>query len=121
MQSNALSERSLASGPFAYPALDSLASVTELGTVRPTRDMTYTASSAFTWWEARRLRYNVGLVVAGLLAFIAYAVLGSMLLSDDPDFEVTIFATFFQGIAYLFMIAPVNGSHRAWTTGFASN
>ena len=70
--------------------------------------MTGTASFLVAWWEARRLRYNVGLAVAGFLAFIAYAVLGSLLLSDDPNFEITIFTTFFQGIAYLFMIGVAN-------------
>ncbi len=67
-----------------------------------------TAASPFAWWEARRLRYNVGLVVAGFLAFVAYSVLGSWLLSDDPDFEITIFTIAFQGIAYLFMMVVAN-------------
>jgi hypothetical protein len=70
--------------------------------------MTDTAASPFAWWEARRLRYNVGLVVAGFVAFVAYAVIGSIFFSDDPDFEITIFTTFFQGIAYLFMIGVAN-------------
>jgi len=27
------------------------------------------ADSPFVWWNARRLRYNIGLVVAGVVAF----------------------------------------------------
>lgn len=70
--------------------------------------MTHVASSPFAWWEARRLRYNVGLVVVGFLAFVTYAILGSLLLFDDPDFEITIFTVLFQGIAYLLMIGVAN-------------
>ena len=66
------------------------------------------ATSPFTWWSARRLRYNVGLVVAGILAFIAYVAVGSTMLPPDTDFEVTIFTTLFQGIGYLFMMGLAN-------------
>jgi MFS family permease len=48
------------------------------------------------------------LVVAGFLAFVAYAVLGSWLLFDDPDFEITIFTVGFQASAYLFMMVFAN-------------
>ncbi len=70
--------------------------------------MTDTAQSPFAWWSARRLRYNVGLVVAGILAFIAYLAVGFTLLPPDADFEVTIFTTLFQGVGYLFMIGIAN-------------
>lgn len=66
------------------------------------------------WWEARRLRYNIGLVVAGILAFIAYvAVLstfGDIILSSDnsENDAFTIFTLLFQGIGYLFMIIVAN-------------
>jgi len=60
------------------------------------------------WWAARRLQYNFGLVVAGILAFIAYVVVGSTLLPPDALFEITIFTTLFQGIGYLFMIGCAN-------------
>lgn len=66
------------------------------------------AASPFTWWGARRLRYNVGLAVAGVLAFIAYSVVGSTMLPIEDDFEVTIFALFFQGFGYLLMMAVAN-------------
>jgi hypothetical protein len=67
-----------------------------------------TAPSSFVWWNARRLRYNVALVIAGILAFIAYLAVGSTMLPPDADFEVTIFTTLFQGIGYLFMIGVAN-------------
>jgi hypothetical protein len=43
-----------------------------------------------------------------ILAFIAYAAVGSTLLSSDVDFEVTPFTIFFQGIGYLLMIGVAN-------------
>jgi hypothetical protein len=48
------------------------------------------------------------LALAGVVAFIAYAVLGSVLLSDDPEFEITIFTILFQGVAYLLMMGVSN-------------
>ena len=63
---------------------------------------------ASDWWGARRFRYNCGLVVAGILAFVAYVIVGSTLLPADALFEVTIFTTLFQGIGYLFMMAFAN-------------
>lgn len=70
--------------------------------------MTDNATCPFAWWRARRLRYNVGLVVAGILAFVAYVTVGSTILPPDADFEVTIFTTLFQGVGYLFMIGVAN-------------
>lgn len=67
-----------------------------------------TTISPSAWWKARRLQYNVGLVVAGFLAFIIYVVVGSTMLPPDADFEITIFTTLFQGVGYLFMMAIAN-------------
>jgi hypothetical protein len=58
------------------------------------------------WWESRRPRYNIGLLISGALAFTLYATLGSAW--GDSDFEITIFTTIFQGVAYLFMIGIAN-------------
>ncbi len=48
--------------------------------------------STYQWWAARRGRYNQGLIVAGVLAFLAYGTIlelfGSRL---EPDTEITIF------------------------------
>lgn len=78
-------------------------------TVQPIREMTDAAISPSAWWSARRFRYNVALVVAGVLAFIAYVTVGSTMLPPDADFEVTIFTTLFQGVGYLFMMGLANG------------
>ncbi len=70
--------------------------------------MTDSDTSPFAWWSSRRLRYNIALVVAGILAFIAYVTVGSMMLPSEADFEVTIFNALVQGIGYLFMIGLAN-------------
>ena len=70
--------------------------------------MADTAISPSAWWAARRLRYNLGLVFAGILAFTAYVIVGSTLVPKDADFEITIFTTLFQGIGYLVMIGVAN-------------
>ncbi|GEP43472.1 hypothetical protein [Brevifollis gellanilyticus] len=67
-----------------------------------------TTASARAWWEARRWRYNKGLVIAGLLAFVGYSIVGSVFLADDVEFEITVFTTIFQGIGYLFMMVVAN-------------
>jgi hypothetical protein len=68
------------------------------------------AWAAENWWAARRLRYNIGLIVAGLLAFLCYgAVVDWCINIKAPgEFEITIFTTFFQGVGYLFMMAVAN-------------
>ncbi len=65
-------------------------------------------ASALGWWEARRWRYNKGLVIAGLLAFVGYAVVGFTFLTDDQEFEITGLTTLVQGIGYLFMMGVAN-------------
>ena len=54
------------------------------------------------------MRYNKALLMAGILAFIAYVAVGTTLLPREADFEVTIFSTLFQGIGYLFMVGLAN-------------
>jgi hypothetical protein len=62
--------------------------------------------SSKEWWASHRITYNKGLIIAGILAFFAYAVVGSVLSIDD--FEITIFTIFFQGMGYLIMMAIAN-------------
>jgi hypothetical protein len=62
------------------------------------------------WWSGRRDRYNIALLVAGLLAFICYAaaVERCIDLHAPGDWEITIFTTVFQGFAYLIMVGLAN-------------
>jgi hypothetical protein len=67
--------------------------------------------SSLSWWGARRLRYNIGLAVAGVLAFICYATVCWTLLPrvlGPSEIEVTLFTTLFQGIGYLLMMGVAN-------------
>lgn len=63
-----------------------------------------------TWWARRRLRYNVGLLIAGLVGFVFYAIAIDRCidLRAPGDWEITIFTTVFQGFAYLIMIGAAN-------------
>ena len=76
-----------------------------VGPILPERD---TTTSPFVWWETHRLRYSIGLVVAGVLAFIAYVVVGSTLLPIEAEFEVSLFTTVFQAVGYFVMIGIAN-------------
>lgn len=49
-----------------------------------------------------------GLVVAGVLAFVAYAAIGEMCLDRLNGFEVTLFTILLQGLAYLAAMAVAN-------------
>jgi hypothetical protein len=67
--------------------------------------------AAKEWWGSRRLRYNIGLVVAGILAFICYVIVvfWGISLGAIPDAgAITLLTTVFQGIGYLFMMAVAN-------------
>jgi hypothetical protein len=70
--------------------------------------MTDATTSSFAWWRARRLRYNVALVIAGILAFVAYVAVCVTLLPKNAEVEITIATILFQGIGYLFMIGVAN-------------
>jgi hypothetical protein len=61
------------------------------------------------------LRYNIALVVAGLLAFVCYVAVVDRGISNGamPDAEITIFTTAFQGVGYLLMIALANVCYLA--------
>ena len=63
---------------------------------------------AHRWWEARRLRYNIALVMAGILAFLAYLIVLFIFSDRIPDAEITLFTILFQGIGYLFFMLVAN-------------
>lgn len=73
------------------------------------------SQNARSWWEQRRLRYNIGLVVAGLLAFVCYVGVVDRGISTGamPDAEITLFTTAFQAVGYLFMMAVANVCYLA--------
>ncbi len=65
--------------------------------------------NAKDWWAKRRLKYNIGLVIAGFTAFVSYAILGELLIAPyDNGFEITLFTTIFQGFGYLIMMLFAN-------------
>lgn len=73
--------------------------------IKPTTNLDASAK----WWADRRLKYNKGLIAAGVSAFLLYAILGSMLIAPHVnDFEITLFTIFFQGIGYLIMMGIAN-------------
>ena len=68
-------------------------------------------SSPFEWWKARRPRYNIGLVIAGILAFVLYVIVCVTLLPrviDPAQIDVNGLTTLVQGISYLFMMGVAN-------------
>jgi hypothetical protein len=67
-----------------------------------------TNESAAQWWGARRLRYNLALVLAGISAFIAYVVLAWSFEERLNQVEVTAFTVVFQAVGYLMAMAVAN-------------
>ena len=70
------------------------------------------AGDSWRWWEGRRLRYNIGLVVAGWTAWgLAAAAIWTLIPlipfeTDNP--EVTLFTVLIQGVLYLLFMAAAN-------------
>jgi hypothetical protein len=66
--------------------------------------------AAMDWWEQRRLKYNLGLVISGLLAFASYVGVVDRCISSGamPDAEITLFTTAFQAVGYLLMMGLAN-------------
>ena len=61
------------------------------------------------WWESRRWKYNLGLIAAGILAFILYALFGiTLIMPYDQEFEITLFTIIFQGFGYLVLMGIAN-------------
>jgi hypothetical protein len=60
------------------------------------------------WWLHNRYKYNKGLVIAGVIAFLLYCILGPIFIAPHEEFEVTIFEMAFQGMAYLMMMVIAN-------------
>ena len=67
-----------------------------------------TTLNASEWWKGKRLRYNIGLIVSGIVAFILYAIVVFTNTDIIPDADITIFTTLFQGIGYLLAMLLAN-------------
>ena len=63
---------------------------------------------ARTWWLRKRVKYNLGLLVAGFIAFLLYNILGPIIIAPHEEFEETIFEMTFQGGVYFFMMGLAN-------------
>ena len=65
-------------------------------------------SAAKQWWWRNRLKYNIGLIIAGFIAFMLYCILGPIIIAPHEEFEETLFEMAFQGVAYLIMMGIAN-------------
>ncbi|HEY8794029.1 MAG TPA: hypothetical protein VIM15_03715 [Gemmatimonadaceae bacterium] len=64
--------------------------------------------SGTQWWNARRHRYNVALIVAGIVAFYCYVGALEYRCANVPGADVTVFTTAVQGIVYLVAMGVAN-------------
>lgn len=64
-----------------------------------------TDQPSWVWWEARRLRYNLGLVLAGCAAWALFA-LECWWLVDN--FSISVSVTLAQGLVWLVAVAAAN-------------
>lgn len=61
------------------------------------------------WWDSQRIKYNIGLFIAGGVVFILYIFLGTSLISpNDETFEITFFTITLQIVGYLFLMLIAN-------------
>ena len=74
------------------------------------KEMSDSLTNRREWWRERRKKYNLGLIVAGVLAYICYVAVLSVFHSDDrlADVEITVFTILFQGLGYLVMMLVAN-------------
>ena len=78
---------------------------------KATRDRSRSDTPSSTWWEGRRLHYNIGLFLAGILAFVCYVVVCFTLLPrvlDASEIEFSGFTALFQGVCYLLLMGLAN-------------
>jgi hypothetical protein len=64
--------------------------------------------STSEWWAKYRFRYNIGFVVAGIVAFVLYAAVIFNFEERIPGADITIFTTAFQGVCYLLAMGVAN-------------
>ena len=69
------------------------------------------SSDAWSWWEARRLRYNIGLAVAGWAAwglFVLEVLIAKPILLGRFSLDLSLSMTLGQGLAFLVIMAIAN-------------
>ncbi len=77
----------------------------------PASEMTkeHHPQTAKVWWRLQRKKYNLGLLIAGITAFLCYTVIATYFIAPyKRDFEINGLITFLQGIAYLIMMGVAN-------------
>jgi hypothetical protein len=57
------------------------------------------------WWESGRLRYNIGLAIAGALAWALFAIEASLL---TDWYSISVSVTLAQGLAWLVAMGVAN-------------
>ena len=60
------------------------------------------------WWARRRLRYNVSLACAGIIAFVCYAAVVFAFEDVIPDADINALTIMFQGCGYLLVMGLAN-------------
>ncbi len=68
------------------------------------------AGDTWRWWESRRLRYNIGLALAGWTAWGLFALEVMAFPSAAPrdEFHITLSLTLAQGLAWLVAMGIAN-------------
>ena len=62
------------------------------------------------WWRKKRSKYNIGLIISGIVAFILQITVVEIVSNESNylELDMTIFTIFFQAIGYLIMIGIAN-------------
>ncbi len=60
------------------------------------------------WWREKRIKYNISLVLSGMIAFVCYSLVVRYVIPPAPDVEITIFTILFQGMGYLIFMILAN-------------
>ena len=66
-----------------------------------------TKSQIREWWSKRRIKYNYGLIVSGIVSFLLFSMLADLLI-PEKYYEVNLFTMFFQGLWHLGFILIAN-------------
>ena len=70
-----------------------------------------TQVSTSDWWRSRRRHYNVGLIYAGISAFLVYCVVLAIfdpITRDTQDIEFTPFTLLFEAVSFLLCMGIAN-------------